>query len=399
MTSEDIPQQDWSLFGVENPPAPPAEPAHIRWVLEGGEAHVHLAPGPRVLRRPVIISDGFNAGPSNFAALYDALERADFPFVTELHNRGYDLILLGYEDRAASILDNAKVATECVFRALSERQGDAPLAVGGFSMGGLVTRYALAKMETQRIDHQTALYFSFDSPHRGASIPLALQALAHFLKPTAPKLSAQINSPAARQLLWRHIETVQAEPVEDPLRTEFLEALKRVGGWPMRPRKIGIANGRGDGTGIGVPAGEPALECTKGGFRPTTLRTQSPDSRVVLAHLKDYVRETDVRHRGLAAADGAPGGTLDSYDIAARNLTKPLLGMEAVAHHPEICFVPSGSAVDLRDIDDSTLYENLKDADHQESGLDEIVFSNENTRHSRVTEQLGTWLLDQLPGH
>ncbi|MDX2565248.1 hypothetical protein PV371_37220 [Streptomyces sp. TX20-6-3] len=55
-----------------------------------------------------------------------------------------------------------------VIESIGRRIGDHPLTVGGFSMGGLVTRYALAKLETDGIEHQAQLYYSWDSPHTGA---------------------------------------------------------------------------------------------------------------------------------------------------------------------------------------------------------------------------------------
>jgi triacylglycerol esterase/lipase EstA (alpha/beta hydrolase family) len=52
--------------------------------------------------------------------------------------------------------------------AAAERTGGTPLVVGGLSMGGLVTRYALAMLERDNPEHEVGTYFSYDSPHRGA---------------------------------------------------------------------------------------------------------------------------------------------------------------------------------------------------------------------------------------
>jgi hypothetical protein len=147
-----------------------------------------------------------------------------------LRKRGRDVILLGFDDRSASILENAEVATACIMRTSAERLGNAGLVVGGCGTGGLITRYALARMEEQRMAHQTA-----DTPHYGAWIPSSLQAFAHFLT-RAPALSQQINSPVMRQILGRHLETVDGTPREDPLRTELLDTLNKMGGWPQLPR-------------------------------------------------------------------------------------------------------------------------------------------------------------------
>ncbi|MEN8653590.1 hypothetical protein ABCR94_24030 [Streptomyces sp. 21So2-11] len=399
----ELPVQTWGLWEREEAPQVPAAPApNAEWIFpaertrQGGMARVYYAQGHDRLTNPVIISDGFNSGPSNMDEFWDGLENKGYAFATELSRRGYDLILLGYLERSASLLDNARVAQDCIHRAISERVGNAPLTVGGFSVGGIITRYTLAKMESENIDHETALYFSYDSPHRGAWIPVSLQALAHFMT-GIPALSKQINSPASRQLLWRHISTVEEAPQEDELRAEFREALAKVGSWPMRPRKIGVANGNGRGVGNDVPPGVKALECTQGVFKPTTLMTQSPDNRIVLAHLKGLLQEKEVRVRGLPEADGAPGGMLESFGIAAANLTKPLLGMKAKAYYDSICFVPTVSAVDIRDISQETLYEDVSAISPQASDLDEFTCSSTNTMHSQMTAELGGWILDRLP--
>ena len=396
-------EQTWGLFERANATKPPPAPApDMTWeiptnrMIQGGTARVYLASSKFGLTRPVILSDGFNAGESNFDEFWHGINGKRFAFANELRQRGYDLILLGYKERSASILENAEVATQCIMRAIAERKGSAPLTVGGFSMGGLVTRYALAKMEMMRIDHQTSTYLSFDSPHRGAWIPIGLQALAHFIT-IVPAMSKQINSPAARQLLWQHIDSVEALPQQDPLRTEFLAALERVGNWPQRPRKLAIANGVG--TGVANPAIPPdalALECTSGVFETTKLYTQGGSNLNPVAFLKGTQNEKTVRVRGLPEIDGAPGGTLESFAIAADNLTIPLVS-KAVAHIPKICFVPSISAVAVRDISAETLHTKINELNPGESEVDDFICSSEPTLHSEMTPELGTWILDRLP--
>ncbi len=399
----ELPVQTWGLWDREGAATVPAAPApDAEWIFPaertrlGGFARVYYAKDRTRLEKPVIISDGFNSGRSDMDEFWDGLNNKNYPFATELSHRGYDLILLGYEERSAPLLDNAKVARACILKAIAERSGTATLTVGGFSMGGLITRYALARMEFDRVDHETSLYFSYDTPHRGAWIPVSLQALAHFMT-GIPKLSRQINSPASRELLWRHMSTVDGTPAEDRMRREFRLALREAGEWPMMPHKIAVANGDGRGRGNGVPPGAKALECTEGYFTPTTLRSQTPDDSVVVAYLKGLLQEKEVGGAGLPALDGAAGGMLESFGIAAHNLTKPLLGMKAVAYHPSICFVPTISAVSIRDIGPETLQEAVSALSQDESDLDEFMCSSTNTMHSQMTPELGSWILDRLP--
>ncbi|MER5966373.1 hypothetical protein [Streptomyces sp. NPDC002057] len=109
---------------------------HDEWELPGGKAWIFYRPlNRRQLIRPVILSDGFSGGPSSLDRLWAGLEEnGDYRFISELHATGRDVVILGYDDRAASITANADTAIDCIRRALAERvsdciQGVAP--VGG----------------------------------------------------------------------------------------------------------------------------------------------------------------------------------------------------------------------------------------------------------------------------
>ncbi|MFF3607706.1 esterase/lipase family protein [Streptomyces sp. NPDC002463] len=258
-------------------------------------------------------------GGSNGHVLYDGLENGDYPFISTLRENGFDVVLLGFNDRSASILDNADVAIECIRRTVADREGDAMLTVGGFSMGGMVTRYALAKMERQREDHQTATYLSYDTPHRGAWLPLGVQAFAHFVKEhwgnTDPLLSLYsdlVNSSAARQMLRWHVETgtevtLDVAAGQDQARTDFLEALQRVGDWPMRPRLLGVANGTGTGVGNNIPADDTAM-AAHGPKANAKLRTQGQGQQTVAQLAEGSQATVSINTTGFPELDGAPGG-------------------------------------------------------------------------------------------
>ena len=400
----------WNILGPVAAPKVAAEEPSEQWDLPGGFALVYRVPGHDRLEKPVIFADGFNAGPSVPDDMWDHMEAGDYQLITELRNRGNDVILLGYAERSASILVNAEAAIECIKRAAGQLTGDARMAVGGFSMGGLVTRYALAKMESTGAEHKTEVYFSWDSPHRGAWIPISLQALAHFLKEHLgiPEMSNYINSDAARQLLWRHIGTTQAEPEQDGMRGEFLRALGDVGGWPRQPVRLGVANGSGEGDGQGIPAGAECLKAT-GLIHPmkgTTLYAQaSGDDKLVAKLIKNIVIdpprvEVDVKTSGLPELDNAPGGTLRSFGIAADAMREK--GAVDCAHE-WVDFVPTVSAVAIRDLDSPDLYANISNnLPKTDSELNDFYCASrkdksEGYEHSRVTAELADWLLAQLP--
>ncbi|MFF7531952.1 hypothetical protein ACFZB2_23035 [Streptomyces bobili] len=380
-------------------PAEPVEvPDHAEWPLPNGFAWVFPADGNTTgdVVRPVIMADGFNLGRSELDKTYQGLE-SGYKFISELHRRGRDVILLGFEERSASILDNARAAEAAIMEAIGRRQGNAPLVVGGFSMGGIVTRYALADMERKRMDHQTALYFSYDSPHRGASIPVGVQAFSHFI-PFANDFAKQMDSPAARQMLWRHYDKDTKKIGVAPERAEFLDALNRLGGWPMRPLKIAVANGRADGVGLPeVLPGEVALRIDRI-YPGTTFYTQAQGDDVTAAYL--YRRfpkdEETVPTSGFPEVDGAPGGTLHTYKILADAMRK--LGGTVDLRHEEICFVASVSAVAVRDVEtQEDLYTPIGELGSDESELDEYFCSPTTTAHTAITAELCTWLMDRLP--
>jgi hypothetical protein len=380
-------------------PTEPVEvPEHREWDLPNGFAWVLPAEGgDGDLVRPVIMADGFNLGRSKLDWLYQGLEGGEFPLISELRRRGRSVILLGYDERSASILENAEAATAAIMRANAEQVDNTPLTVGGFSMGGIVTRYALARMERQRMDHRTAVYFSYDSPHRGASIPVGVQAFSHFI-PFPNDFARQMDSPAARQMLWRHYDKDTGKIGVAPERTEFLAELERVGNWPQIPRLIGVANGRADGIGLpDVPPGEVALRIDRI-YPGTTFYTQAQGDDVTAAYLNRRFpkAEKTITTSGFPELDGAPGGTLHTYKILADAMKK--LGGKTDLRHEEVCFVPSVSAVAIRDIEtQGDLYANIGELPSEESELHDYLCSDETTAHTTITADLATWLIDRLP--
>ncbi|MFD9654874.1 esterase/lipase family protein [Streptomyces mirabilis] len=396
-------------------PAPAqADPWDTEWELRNGTAWVfYSSSGQTAVRRPVILADGFAMGGSNGYELYDGLENGDYPFISTLRENGFDVILLGFNERSASILDNADVAIECIRRTVADREGDTRLTVGGFSMGGMVTRYALAKMETQEEDHETSVYLSYDTPHRGAWLPLGVQAYAHFVKKhwgdTNPLLSLYsdlVNSPAARQMLRWHVETgtevtLDVAAGQDRERTDFLEALHRMGDWPRRPRLLGVANGTGTGAGNSIPADDTAMSAL-GPKVNAHLRTQDPGKQTVAQMAKARQAAVSINTTGFPELDGAPGGLFPKAPLLedaanfgmAAVLAAVVNGQKADLTHNTSTFVPTISAVASADIDDHTaLYTKV---DRESSDLHDFLCATTNEGHTVMTPELGQWILSQL---
>ncbi|MFF0191199.1 hypothetical protein [Streptomyces sp. NPDC005244] len=327
---------------------------------------------------------------------------------------GLDVVLLGFADRTASIIDNADVAIECILRTVGERESNHPLAVGGFSMGGMVTRYVLCKMERQRMDHQTATYLSYDIPHRSAWLPLGVQAFAHFVKeqwggPATPLYnlySNVVNSPAARQMLRWHLTTgaektldVAAGQHQD--RADFLTALNRMGPWPQRPRLLGVANGTGAGAGNSIPAGDTAM-AANGPELIGRLDAQGRGAQTVGRMERPGVSPVEIHTTNFPELDGAPGGLFPqapaledaaNFGMAAQ-LAKRVNRTEADLTFNASTFVPTISAVASGDSDDhDTLYSKI---DRECSELDDFLCATANEGHTTMTRELGEWIVSKL---
>ncbi len=91
-------------------------------------------------------------------------------------------------------------------------------------------------------------------------------------------------------------------------------------------------------------------------------------------------------------ADSAPGGTLGSFGIAAENLRG--LGYTVECDYPTINFVPSVSAVSIRDVGtDADLYINIDEEPASASDLDEYKLSRTSTPHTKMTAELSATML------
>lgn len=394
LPGERVPDETWHL---------PGERAH-------GTAAVYYGNGRTHLEKPFLFADGFNYGPSDLPALFNHFnapyESGRPGFFDQLQARGYDIVLIGFDERHTRIQHNADVAIQAILRAIAERVGDEPLTVGGVSMGGIITRYALAKLERDRVDHQTNTYLSWDSPHNGAWIPLILQQMAYFFekltpaKPGQPSQADLIRSEAAQQLLWAWVPDAKYSgevATASELRTDFVRELADLGDFPQRPRLLGVANGRGDGAGRPLPAGEIAFDW-QALVASATARFQpdrGTEQRIGGMHAGLSVRRSTTTE--VPALDGVPGGTLDSFGKVADALKAKIS-----EDYRSGAFVPAVSAAAVVydpikwDVDPNLDLLGLLDQDPARFHLHEVAFDTENTEHSAVSGVLADWLLDRL---
>ena len=159
---------------------------------------------------------------------------------------GYDIVYVDFWKGSDWIEHNAQVL-ESVLRHLSQRLCGSEMHVVGASMGGLVAKYALNRMEEAGELGCIRSYTSFDSPHQGANIPLGMQQMSNYLKGVSREsrdvVNRMLNARASKELLVYHFGSNNSC---DDSRTRFLSS-KYATALPVQPWKMAIANGSGWG--------------------------------------------------------------------------------------------------------------------------------------------------------
>ncbi len=236
--------------------------------------------GDHKLRKPLIISEGFDPnGEITYKNFYDLINQFyDLPTNQRLrddfHDAGYDIIFVNYIDGDTSLSTNVPhliAVIEEINRMKHASGSYEPNVLIGASMGGVIGKWALRKMEKDHFaDPETRLFVSFDAALSGANIPVGFQALIqslgeHYIGPIQLRdLGANndlktgwesLNSPAARNMLFYHI----ANP--NGLREwhdEFYDEFNSLGDF-TNIEHIAIANGSLIGLGQLLSAGECVL--------------------------------------------------------------------------------------------------------------------------------------------
>jgi hypothetical protein len=172
---------------------------------------------------------------------------------------GFHVVRVSFDDKKDYVQKNALVLATVIERLnktyrLRDRD---KIVVTGYSLGGLLGRYALASMEKDGIRHNVKLFVSVDSPQRGAYVPIGVQHMTSYLANTIKNEQAQedlkltFDRIATQQMLLYHYKAgnsnVHHTQLFNALYREELEG--QLNGYPKAPhlRMVGITNGRGDG--------------------------------------------------------------------------------------------------------------------------------------------------------
>lgn len=345
-----------------------------------------------VLDKPFIIVDGFDPDDSNtIPILYNSLtyNAGANNLLDDMRNQGMDVIILSFPtytrtDDAALIHGGADYIERnglVLVNLLQTINAQIPVSsdciVMGVSMGGLVSRYALTFMEQNSMDHNTGLWFSFDSPHRGANVPISLQYALNYIAEYSDDddMRAQrdltLNSPAAKQMLLDHYTAhlqsgdpylqntaVQLPTPATTFRSTFANTMNTLG-FPTQARKVAIANGSSNNTMVGFPGAEIVNTTLNLGSNVyTQIKMYFTPNANVSNFQVDYIRTalfnivqidlfTAVAASPSTSAglDSAPGGTVLFEDYVGVS-TDPLIQQLINAINVEaFCFIPTLSSL------------------------------------------------------
>ena len=399
-----------------------------------GEYEIFLDNVDGVLDRPVILLDGFDPGDGRgIGALYASLSYGGQNLADELRNLGFDIVVLnapnyvtdGYEIGGGGdfIQRNAMVLIALIQELNTQKQGEEELVVLGPSMGGLIARYALAYMEQEGLPHETRLYLSFDSPHRGANIPIALQYLINYFAVVGGDPLAQatvdfvLYSAAAKQMLVDHLSghlLAGSDLEQDPnlllpagapnFRDEFQQELDALG-FPQNVRNVTMINGAVDGTNIG----SPGMEVVNTSIEVDALTdidialyfTPEAGQNITVTEVATFfigipVSTFSADAQSPATSDGvdsAPGGTGNiSAALAGGGVSPVLQEFIDALNQDEYSFIPTMSALAI----DTDNWHGP--ADLTASPFDNIEASTINSGHVSLTQSMADFAIIEIFG-
>jgi cytochrome P450 len=380
---------------ISDEPAPPAPDETWRLEAPAGDgtpaatgcAWVFRREGRRDIVNPVILVEGFpGRHPCDY--LYELFNQAGT--VEALHRAGYDLVIVGLDNGLAPIESNAGILVEAIREARCRTSQ--PLVVGGVSMGGLVSRIALAQMEEAKEPHSTRVYLSIDAPHRGTYTSLGVQWFVQSLRSFAPSLngfSMLLNSPSNQELMIEWLDDGLLGT--SPRRDRFVDELERLG-YPEQPRTLAVSCGRGDGIANDEP-GALTLEWSDEPFAYARLHALPGDDGVIAQGSWFLGQPPElapiVSGRVAHDWDTAPGSR-NTYNAQVVGVAKGFgCGRVEPDAPPASCCVPTVSALDLD--------QDPFDAIQPRSGpFDAHVCSDENEEHLVITPKVSQWILDEL---
>jgi len=397
-----------------------------------GEYEIFIDNVDGILDNPIIILDGFDPGDSrDIPGLYASLSFGGQNMADILRDEGYDIVILnaplyttGGKDIDGGgdyIQRNAMVLIAMIQKLNADKVGDNELVVLGPSMGGLIARYALSYMEDNSLDSETRLYISFDSPHRGANIPISLQYLINYFAIQVGDVTAQqvvdqlLNSPAAKEMLTDHLlghllagsdyeqDPTKVLPLGAPgFRNEFQAELDALG-FPNNVRNVTMINGAGNGTTTGSPGitvvdtnleidtftdVDVALKFTPATSQTNTVTDVTVNFIGIPVNTYQTIAESPSNTHGVDSAPGGTGSISDALGDGGGN--QVLIDFINALQQDLYSFIPTMSSLA---IDNPDWYATPNVAD---SPFVNFYIPDTNEDHVTVTAASAQFALDEI---
>lgn len=386
----------------------------VSGVRAGGTAYVILGASHTQITKPFIVAEGFD--PSDVAPLIQrnlnindfttaTFTSGTFNFYNSYINAGYDLIYIDYDRGTGDVLLNAALFEEVLNRVNAAKVGSEQNVVMGISMGGVIARYQLADMVKNNRPTQTRLLILQDSPQRGANVPLGIQALLRQaninfgsftifdINKYLQQATALLDSPASQQLLlYRATNATSGFAANTFIEGAYRQKITFPAGQTPPYQIIAASQGSQCGTPLFAPYTEllrldgkifisPLPWIKRTTYYAQTIVNAIPaggqSNRVATLQLYtilrlfgfinlrvNFIRQDYSCPSGLLAVDGVAGGTnyIGGY-IPAGVLPPPAsYGFGpffqlaySYTFTQNFCFVPTASALDLNDFNQTTL--------------------------------------------
>ncbi len=314
--------------------------------------------------KPFLMVEGIDAENRNSESTYYALASDLF---SQAIAQGADVYVLNFNDGGRDLRLNADVVESAVgFLNGSRRAAGARLDVAGISMGGVVARIALARMEAAGRQHRVDNFLSIDAPQHQAVLQHSfvdfIQQQVNLGRIEAPK---NLTSKAGRQLLEYNVYASSNESIA------FFNEIDQINGngYPHLSQNLGVS--------FGTRSSSPYLNQRWGRFE---IRSWFGS----LYQSQDFYITSEV---------AVPGSylPLDVTKIWAYSCVQPWLGLcgngkmlRYPPRHPT--FIPTASA--LHEV-------------NGQSRFDETMMASARSFHDRMPTELANrlllWLGYQVP--
>ncbi len=382
----------------------------------GGSLYVYKSPGTHIgLRHPVLVVEGFDMNNDmDWDVLYNILNKETL--VESLFAFGRDMIVLDFDDATADIFGNAWLAMNAIDYINANRVSlSGKFTVIGASMGGLVTRNALAMMDAYPSSyghHHVDTWISFDSPQTGANLPLGVQEYFNFFGgfsskypelAIAKEYQQKLDSPAAKEMLLCHYTCTSSQAGPSPSYNWFWGSMNAYG-YPTSCKKIAISNGSGYGYKQYFTPGQQIIQWHQDdGF------TLEIGSKIYALYKSSSVASTDFYGRfdpwdwfdqidatvyersyypyGL---DNASGGTRSTFKELFEKL--PYRNSDDWCSYNDHCFIPTCSSLGIpiskieQTIHNNSTVLNL-------SPFDEVHYAFSNEAHIEINARNKPWFI------